>query len=37
MHKHHPITRPEAMAYALVALLTIAASAANPWGFALPL
>ena len=42
MNKHHPdtthrITRLKALAYALVALLTIAASAANPWGFALPL
>jgi hypothetical protein len=33
----HPITRLEALAYALAALLTLAASAANPWGFALPL
>jgi len=33
----HRITRLEALAYVLVALLTIAASAAKPWGFALPL
>ena len=33
----HRITRAEALAYVLVALLTLAASAAQPWGFALPL
>jgi hypothetical protein len=33
----HRITRLEALAYVLVALLTLAASAAQPWGFALPL
>ena len=37
MSTTHPITRLQALAYALAALLTIAASAANPWGFALPL
>jgi hypothetical protein len=33
----HRITRLQALAYVLVALLTLAASAAQPWGFALPL
>lgn len=33
----HRVTRLEVVGYAAVLLLTLLASAAKPWGFALPL